>query len=136
MFKKLITQHKTKAEKKSDISQFQINKEVHKNNRNENLNLRTSKFKSKNDSNISILSRFLEISHIKKKVVKPKMNLKVQKLNLNKSAINRLKIVGQVDNKFVMLKDDDLNLIALDQHAAHERVRLEYLEAIVNNSKY
>ena len=43
-----------------------------------------------------------------------------------------MRLIGQVDDKFIMFGLEKHNLIAMDQHAAHERVRLEYLIIIIN----
>ncbi|CAI2383024.1 unnamed protein product [Moneuplotes crassus] len=64
-------------------------------------------------------------------LMKPKVKLLSQTLKFQKTDIQNMKIVGQVDNKFIVCRMNKDTLIALDQHAAHERVRLEYLSAIV-----
>eukprot|EP00049_Salpingoeca_infusionum_P014553 m.274993 g.274993 ORF g.274993 m.274993 type:complete len:1069 (-) comp15692_c0_seq4:313-3519(-) len=55
----------------------------------------------------------------------------VLELNFDKVAISMLQVLGQLDNKYILCSlntQDAPYLIVVDQHAAHERVRLEGLE--------
>jgi len=53
-----------------------------------------------------------------------------------KSQVSRLQLIGQAENKFIIASVDDL-IVALDQHAADERIRLELLydslDVVVNS---
>jgi DNA mismatch repair ATPase MutL len=50
-------------------------------------------------------------------------------LNLSKIEFLEMRLVGQVSGKFIVVKHRD-SLLAVDQHAAHERVRLEFLTGL------
>ena len=50
-------------------------------------------------------------------------------LSLHKRSLQAARIVGQVDQKYVLCLLEARHLVAVDQHAADERVRLEDLEA-------
>jgi DNA mismatch repair protein MutL len=47
---------------------------------------------------------------------------------------NNFKVIGQLHNKFILLEEEN-GLKVVDQHAAHERVRLESLTKKWNNKK-
>lgn len=49
-------------------------------------------------------------------------------MSFTKNLFMNLEVIGQVDKKFIATLDKTKNLILLfDQHAVHERVRLEEL---------
>lgn len=49
-------------------------------------------------------------------------------ISLDKECLKNISIIGQVDNKFIAaIKEDDKLLLLFDQHAVHERIRLEKL---------
>ena len=50
-------------------------------------------------------------------------------LSLQKRMLQHARIVGQADHMYVLCLLDERHLVAVDQHAADERVRLEDLEA-------
>uniref|UniRef100_A0A6P7FAD4 Uncharacterized protein LOC114326397 isoform X1 n=1 Tax=Diabrotica virgifera virgifera TaxID=50390 RepID=A0A6P7FAD4_DIAVI len=57
-------------------------------------------------------------------------------IKLNKDIFNHLEIIGQMDKKFIIAKEINGNtLFVFDQHAVHERIRLEHLCKIYKNSK-
>ena len=49
-------------------------------------------------------------------------------VNLEKSQLKCLSLIGQMDSKFILCRHQSL-LICLDQHAVDERIRLEELES-------
>ena len=53
------------------------------------------------------------------------MNFIFDACRFNKSVFNGLDVIGQIDEKFIGCVTADDLLILVDQHAAHERVRLE-----------
>ena len=57
-------------------------------------------------------------------VIKRKESVKV-----NMKDLERLELINQVDQCFLLAKLDRL-IVALDQHAMHERINLEILERI------
>ena len=82
--------------------------------------------------------------HIKQK----KFNLGTTKLTFSKEDLGNIDVIGQVDEKFIactLLTANKLDertraLILIDQHAAHERIRLEalqdeYLEGLKKSDK-
>ncbi|CAG9834426.1 unnamed protein product [Diabrotica balteata] len=57
-------------------------------------------------------------------------------IKLNKDIFNHLEIIGQMDKKFIIAKEiNGNNLFVFDQHAVHERIRLEHLSKIYKNAK-
>jgi DNA mismatch repair ATPase MutL len=48
---------------------------------------------------------------------------------LERGMLSTMKVLGQVDHKFIVCLSVDGTLVALDQHACHERVLLETFEA-------
>lgn len=56
------------------------------------------------------------------------VNTKQDIINLNRNLFENLEIIGQLDKKFIVAKDVEENmLLVFDQHAVHERIRLEKL---------
>ncbi|CAG9860026.1 unnamed protein product [Phyllotreta striolata] len=65
-----------------------------------------------------------------------KADNKQEVVNLNKNIFESLDFVGQLDKKFIVVKDVKENmLIIFDQHAVHERIRVEKLIKIYKNAK-
>ncbi len=60
--------------------------------------------------------------------------MEAQKINLKRSDVQRLEIINQVDSCFIIGKLDRL-IVALDQHAMHERINLEILEKMYIESE-
>lgn len=64
-------------------------------------------------------------------VLRPKMIKKVFPLNttysFTKDVFTKLNILGQLDNKFIVVLYKSTLIILLDQHAVHERIRVEKL---------
>ena len=52
---------------------------------------------------------------------------KKESLNLSKPDLENVTVIGQIDKKFIAVKTRKNQLLLFDQHAAHERVRLETL---------
>lgn len=49
-------------------------------------------------------------------------------ISLDKKHLKDISIIGQVDKKFIVaIKEEDNLLLIFDQHAAHERIRVEEL---------
>jgi DNA mismatch repair protein MLH3 len=63
------------------------------------------------------------ISHTLKEVSLPVAN----RLQFTKEQVRSMKVIKQLDNKFILAKLDSL-LVILDQHAVDERIRLEKLQ--------
>lgn len=52
----------------------------------------------------------------------------IESMSFSKDIFKNLEIIGQVDRKFIVAFDTSKDLVLLfDQHAVHERVRLEEL---------
>ena len=51
---------------------------------------------------------------------------------MSRSVIDKIEIINQVENKFIIgtIPSRRAHLVAIDQHALHERVNLEQLELI------
>ncbi|VEN39729.1 unnamed protein product, partial [Callosobruchus maculatus] len=57
-------------------------------------------------------------------------------ISFNKALLLNVKVVGQIDRKFICVLEPKQNLLILfDQHAVHERIRLEKLLIDYKNSK-
>ena len=56
---------------------------------------------------------------------------------LSKNELSEMKLIGQFDNKFIiMLRLKDNAIVIFDQHAVHERVLYEYYTSLLFNSIY
>jgi len=55
-------------------------------------------------------------------------NVSLTGVSIDKSQLSRISVIGQCDRKFIIGIVDNL-LVAIDQHAADERVRLELLQS-------
>ncbi len=91
------------------------------------LNKNSVKFTEKFCDNILIRETIKEeknfCKHIKKK--------NLINLNLQKKALEHLKIIGQFDKKFLITITNENKLIIFDQHAVHERILYEHYYELV-----
>lgn len=56
---------------------------------------------------------------------------------LSKNELNEMKLIGQFDNKFViMVRRKDNAIVIFDQHAVHERILYEFYSSLLFNSFY
>eukprot|EP00116_Pleurobrachia_bachei_P001138 sb/3461400/ len=64
---------------------------------------------------------------------KPRYNMKflIDAHKFTKDVFNDLKVTGQIDSKFIGCVTSDGMVVMVDQHAAHERVRLECMLAVL-----
>ena len=64
---------------------------------------------------------------------KPRYNMKflVDAHKFTKDVFNNLRVTGQIDSKFIGCVTSDGMVVMVDQHAAHERVRLECMLAVL-----
>ena len=56
---------------------------------------------------------------------------------LSKNELNEMKLIGQFDNKFViMVRRKDNAIVIFDQHVVHERILYEFYSSLLFNSIY
>lgn len=67
----------------------------------------------------------LEIPNVKKKSFVRRTENLLDSYKFSKEMFNKLSFVCQWDNKFLITYGQDEFLILFDQHAVHERIRLE-----------
>lgn len=71
------------------------------------------------------------IPNLNAKMVPKKLMAGLNNFTLSKECFDKLTVISQWDNKFIVTKvligENQYKLVLFDQHAVHERIRLENL---------
>jgi len=54
---------------------------------------------------------------------------------IDKQCLSSARVIGQLDHKFILLLYNS-KILCIDQHAAHERVRLESFQELISNDRF
>ena len=79
----------------------------------------------------SQMPKLPSIKHLlesKQEFVRERLSRAHGKIRLSKHELKKARIIAQVDCKFILVECQGA-LVAIDQHALHERLNLEHIEA-------